>query len=1666
MVGSSNRRGGGGAATAVGMAFQHRVAAWVAVRILAEQDASLPWHLPVGTTLEFLRCETEQPVDDLLVGTSGDGFVFTQIKHSVQLSRQPDSDLAVALQQFARQFVACRTGSSVGRPWERPLEDTRDRLVLTTSPKSSKTIRNHLTAVLNRLRKLSQRQSIGEAASNKEEQNALSVLTGHIERSWGEILGARPLEQEIRQLLSLIHIEVLDVDENGDAEREAKSCLRTTILRDPSQADAAWSKLIAFCESLAAERSGAGRTQIQQVLLHAGIELRAARSYRDDIEQMKRHSETVARLVADLSRIRVGPTQVKIQRPCVDSLRHVVEEGSILVVGKPGAGKSGALYDLVQRLQNEGQDVVFLAVDHLAARSLGELREELELTRDLTEVFQNWPGTRPAYLVIDALDAARADYAARTVQDLIRVVSESNGRWRVVASIRKFDLRYSHELRLLFAGEPPTEFRDDEFVGIRHLNVRELSNDELSQIAPQSPLLQELIDSAPEELHDLLRVPFNLRLMGELLSAGVALADLTPIRTQLELLDRYWAKRIIGSDRLGDAREAILSRVCEEMVRGRALRVDRMHISEPATSLQLTELLSCHVLSEWQRPGSSSLDRYVLTFSHHVLFDYAVARLLLRGAPEALVGRLATDPELVLMVRPSVLLRFRHLWMLDRSHEQFWDLVFRIISTEALPEIGKLIGPSVAGDMGKQLLDLEILCTALESSDERTRTAAEQALRHLVGSLLAAPSDRLPLAGSGAGPWSDLLERVSRSLRTPLAYSVRPLLSNLCQHPDILTSEQRASTGKAARRLLGFAWEQLPRDQWLVIHALEAVCRTFESDPAAAAAILRRCLGREHLTEHGFQELPWLAREVKRLMCFDPQLVEEIYQAAFSHQERSDEPTPMGGRLLPMVSNRRQDFGMALHELAEVFPEFLNHNPKTAVRSLIAVIESYIMQRHSHGTQEIHEESFEFDGQEARIRTDYSSIWDESDTHRIDEPLKMLDAFDRYFERLAENDDRLEELGELIKIIVRENRSAVLWRHLLLLGTRFPATIGRAILPLGWAVPVLTTYDTTAPVGEFLRAIFPGLDHSERGFIERAIRSIPDTFPAERREGGEHIRNRLLGCLSDSDLVTEETRQLLADLRAADAVPPNEPPVRFSGVTSSPYGEEEYLRDEGVPVEAEANRRIRDLERPVDEFAHKYLNSVPSQEDVDAVSPAMERLWLALAQADKDGVHQKQQDHAWDCLAAACGPIAKMDGLSCDEGVGAFLREVLLKASQHPEPEPDPKYDAQFDEHPSWGRPAPRIEGAQAMILLARHPSCASPEVLEEIARLISDPVPAVRYQVISCLNALYRTAPDLMWRSVERLSKQEESRGVLRGLLSGTLGRLAGADPDRAVTLTKNIYDRVNDGPGSSEVRGLCIDMFTSLYIWRNETACGQIVLTIIQDPAAKRDDVLHVVGHLRQPLTYGPVHPVDPTKDAVRNRAVEMLTRLLCSTRDGLRAIEASHEGKEFNNWPEEHQGIAKSLARLIDAIGNEIYFASGAYDAKRQGGHSGQRLVTDEERQRFYREVGPILDGLSESGLPSVAHHLLEALEVFIPLDPRGVFLRIGRVINNGQKAGYQYESLAADLMVRLIERYLAEYRSVLREDAECRQTLLDVLDVFVKAGWPSARRLTYRLEEIFR
>ncbi len=198
-----------------------------------------------------------------------------------------------------------------------------------------------------------------------------------------------------------------------------------------------------------------------------------------------------------------------------------------------------------------------------------------------------------------------------------------------------------------------------------------------------------------------------------------------------------------------------------------------------------------------------------------------------------------------------------------------------------------------------------------------------------------------------------------------------------------------------------------------------------------------------------------------------------------------------------------------------------------------------------------------------------------------------------------------------------------------------------------------------------------------------------------------------------------------------------------------------------------------------------------------------------------------------------------------------------------------------------------------------------------------------------------------------------------------------------------------------------------------------------------------------------------------AIRQRAITVWADLTRAASDAFHAAESAIRAGEEPS-PERTAQLSE-VARLLDASAAELYFGSGAYAEQES---EREEPLPGSVRRRFYREGSRILDVLAPVGLPSIAHHLLQTLAAYVEIDPRGVLLRVGEVLDAGRRWGYQLEGLAEQEFVRLVEVYLASHRDLLLGDRQSRQVLISSLDGFVEAGWPSARRLLYGLDDMFR
>jgi hypothetical protein len=574
MTQESKRRSGGGSATTAGTEFQENVTCFFATLILAEANAEPPLALAGATRLLDIVAESAQPVDDLTIRTSEAGVVLVQTKTSLSLSDKEDSELASVIDQFVRQATE---GVTIAGQTARPL-DARDRLTLAVGQRAPGTISNDLLELLEKMRRVSDARGLADATTrlNDIEQKTLAVVRTLVQRSWSKHHSSATLSAEDElAILHCMYVLPFDFAPDGHSRVRAHDLLRS-VVRDPDQGADAWRSLIEICRAFGPRRTGGDLEYFRKELERRGVALQAPRSFQPDIDALKTYTASRERYIERLSLLKLDDKPLKIRRPVVEALFDFATDDHCAVVGEPGAGKSGCLHDLVDDLSKE-HDVVLLTADMVRASSPTELASDLRLvsSHGLVDVLAAWSGVGSAYLVVDALDAARARMSLHVLCEVLRDVTERAPRWKIVASIREYDLRTSPEVQELFEGDPHEEYSDPRFPNVRHLSIKPLTKPELDQLRPDAPRLAATFDAASVSLTNLLLNPFNLSLLCKLLDQNVGQSELNAVRTQVELLDLYWTRRAERTDDQATAaeRRAVLAAAVGVMVTNRELHV-------------------------------------------------------------------------------------------------------------------------------------------------------------------------------------------------------------------------------------------------------------------------------------------------------------------------------------------------------------------------------------------------------------------------------------------------------------------------------------------------------------------------------------------------------------------------------------------------------------------------------------------------------------------------------------------------------------------------------------------------------------------------------------------------------------------------------------------------------------------------------------------------------------------------------------------------------------------------------------------------------------------------------------------------------------------------------------------------------------------------------------
>ncbi|MGB9143818.1 MAG: ATP-binding protein, partial [Aestuariivirga sp.] len=837
---------GGGNATASGVSFQASVAAYFASQGLAE--APLDARLGLGTARPTgFRFETEAPVDDILISLDEGGWAFIQGKNSLTNSASLTSELGKTCDEFARLWEAASAGSGA-RDWDRPLTAGLDVIVIAVGPTTSGTIKHHLARALDVARDGS------STTLSQDQKNALA--------SFRKLMGAALTARGVAvasvnpdEILKFVH--VLDFDFGG-AHRTTAETVLANALTNRSSAPAALTVLEKECERRMAARNGVSLAGLRAELARSGVSIAAPADYRSDIVALKERTSRVAGALQDFERTRVSGKDITISRACARACVIAAKEDSIVVVGDPGAGKSAVVNETARQLSAEGSDVVLLDVDRLQVESVEGLNSALRISHPLSDVLANWPGSGPAYLILDALDACRFGRSEALFRTVMQEVLElSGGRWRIVASIRTFDLMVGQEFGRLFRGVPPSpEYTDQRFQTVRHMRVPEWSDVEFEELLTKIPALRIAVDNGGPKLAELARVPFNTRLLADLLTEGVAPEQLRNLRSQVQLLELYWNKRVRP---LGlPAEQCLANSVIAMLDRG---RMEATRIAAGAgTGNALDQLLQSGVFN------SVNGDQDV-AFRHHILFDYVASRTVVDLDKSATTNELLKRSGANLLLAPAISFALQHLWETSGSgRDRFWQAVADFAGDGEADPVARIVAARVGCDFPSEADDSAGLVRLMTKPTERKR--AFGAFRHIVGSLSVRLEDE---ASVPPAPWCSIAEAAAPFV-TEIAWPLRTLIHNLIDR--VTDPNLRRQIGVAARSVMDYAFAE--GGEMLMSLAIGFVAKTFGTDPAASQRLMERLLEPGRMKAHAANDMHWLAREVVEIAAHDAELVVQI----------------------------------------------------------------------------------------------------------------------------------------------------------------------------------------------------------------------------------------------------------------------------------------------------------------------------------------------------------------------------------------------------------------------------------------------------------------------------------------------------------------------------------------------------------------------------------------------------------------------------------------------------------------------------------------------------------------------------------------------------------------------------------------------------------------------
>ena len=351
-----------------------------------------------------------------------------------------------------------------------------------------------------------------------------------------------------------------------------------------------------------------------------------------DLDSIKaaisKHSyASVSRIKDTVHEIHQKPTQF-------DLIESMTEQGNVWLVGERGIGKSVVLKKIVEKKLNEQKNVLFLGSEDIL--EYGGLDKALERVcgtslRGMLEMFVE---PERLLLIIDSVEAIHRNPNAW--QNFFVCISKTvdTPAMRIVFSIRQSDYSAFKESFL------PSWGAEVVLEGLTDAQVRHILN--AMQVETGTAMLE------------MLKHPFYLEILDSLVNR-LGVDDLHLPSNQAKFIRFHYEKIVCGDPSLTDHgrnREDFLSKMADDMLRFRRLKLHYMHAASP----EFKSLRSDGIIVD---------DGTFVQFFHQLYFDFIMSmKIIDSGSVAAYLKSTGNEP----------FLRSTVMFLLSYLHSEDFDL--------------------------------------------------------------------------------------------------------------------------------------------------------------------------------------------------------------------------------------------------------------------------------------------------------------------------------------------------------------------------------------------------------------------------------------------------------------------------------------------------------------------------------------------------------------------------------------------------------------------------------------------------------------------------------------------------------------------------------------------------------------------------------------------------------------------------------------------------------------------------------------------------------------------------------------------------------------------------------------------------------------------------------